>query len=518
MRQNSALKTALRYFTFVGLLAAFPATAMPATHYVWCGASFNGDGSSFQNPSGAGQPGAFTDLPTSLVRGDTYYIAGSSSCTYGKTSGKTYREFNDDDSGGLTISVIHATAANSGSVTGWQAPFGTTPAKWAMDNTWINGWLLRYGHYTFDGQFGSGENNDSYGFLLQTDLSSMTAGGSFIFVGNGTEMAVNNVTFRHVEIDGTNCCGIPSSQAGWNGVFFTSTSGYTYDAWDFSQDYIHDISAVPYSATNVTNLTIENSVMARNRSTSQQHAEGLSAKPVVNLISRYNVWEDIQGTGVYIALSGSSANWQVYGDVVLTTTGFGYGSGVAYVNAGSPGGSLNGLTFYNNTIYNIKGGSDAGVHCDSQSAGCSNFDVQNNLWYQNDPVLIVETGGICSSACTHDYNTILNGSLSATTQEPNETVIARGAANPFAAPSSKNFQLLADMGSASNSGLATAQGHAISGWGSLPSGCTVGVNCFNVDPLGNLRGLDGTVDRGAFEFTAVTLPNPPTGLTVTGVH
>src|SRR5438445_11254219 len=93
---------AWRYSFLVFLLLAFPDVSFAANHYVWCGASGTASGADFTNAS--------TDLPSRLTRGDTYYVAGSNSCTYG------VHTFNDAPSGTRVISIIKATAANSVSI------------------------------------------------------------------------------------------------------------------------------------------------------------------------------------------------------------------------------------------------------------------------------------------------------------------------------------------------------------------------------------------------------------------
>jgi hypothetical protein len=49
------------------VLIALPTMASAANHYVRAGASGNGSGADWTN--------AYTDLPGSLTRGDTYYVA-----------------------------------------------------------------------------------------------------------------------------------------------------------------------------------------------------------------------------------------------------------------------------------------------------------------------------------------------------------------------------------------------------------------------------------------------------------
>ena len=71
-----------------------------------------------------------------------------------------------------------------------------------------------------------------------------------------------------------------------------------------------------------------------------------------------------------------------------------------------------------------------------------------------------------------------------------------------------NFTLIAD----------TTAGFSIPNWSNTPSGCTSGTNCEDTDPLGVVRGTDGTIDRGAFQIGGTGgAPAPPTNLTA-NVH
>src|SRR6059036_1896844 len=88
-------------FSFV---VAMPAQA--ANHYVRSGATGTGTGADWTN--------AFTALPATLVRGDTYYIAA------GTYSGYT---FNTPVSGTTLITVKAATIADHGTSVGWSDAF-----------------------------------------------------------------------------------------------------------------------------------------------------------------------------------------------------------------------------------------------------------------------------------------------------------------------------------------------------------------------------------------------------------
>src|SRR5216110_695877 len=84
-----------------------PTTSWAANHYVRAAATGNGSGSDWTN--------AYTKLPVSLVRGDTYCVAGG---TY-----LELHDFNDTESGTSVITVKAATIGDHGTNTGWNDAF-----------------------------------------------------------------------------------------------------------------------------------------------------------------------------------------------------------------------------------------------------------------------------------------------------------------------------------------------------------------------------------------------------------
>jgi len=424
-----------------------------ATKYVWCGATGTGTGADFTN--------AYTDLP-SLVRGDTYVVAGSTTCTYPE------HNFNTAESGTTLITVRHANATDDGGVAGWQASFGTATAKWSSAR-----WIFRQGYYLMDGRFGTPGTAGSFGFLLQHDLSVSQLSAAFVFFGNG-DPTTNNITIKYVEIDGVACCSIPDATQGTNA--FECGRESTGNAVLFDHVYAHDLTGGPFIFADWSNVTIQYSWFARNRSTPAQHSEGISANNLDNLISRYNVWESISGTGVWVALNFLNDNWQIYGERVFAVpnqgrcdaTGCAYGSGALTTNAISPDGLTN-LKFYNNSFSGIKNtaGNASGVHCLGGTI-CTAWDVKNNLWWDSGDADLGLPG-------EHDYNTLLDTSkASGITLGANDSETPTGASNPFVNSAAKNFHLIANTTAGTN--LSTP---------------------YNFDPDGVVR---STWSRGAFEY------------------
>ena len=111
MTHSRPAKCVIPWCIFLALMFVSPAVCFAANHYVWCGAGGSGSGNDWSN--------AFTDLPVSLVRGDTYVVAGNSVCRY------NFHLFNDAVSGTSVITVRKANAAQDSGVAGWQSSFET---------------------------------------------------------------------------------------------------------------------------------------------------------------------------------------------------------------------------------------------------------------------------------------------------------------------------------------------------------------------------------------------------------
>lgn len=128
------------------LLLCVPAYG--ANHYVREGASGNNDGTDWTN--------AWTSLPSTLTRGDTYYIADG---TYGSYT------FDDAESSTSVITIKKATEASHGTETGWDSGYGDGQAVFSTTGNWTLQFQRDY--YIFDGQVASDPaDSATYGFKV----------------------------------------------------------------------------------------------------------------------------------------------------------------------------------------------------------------------------------------------------------------------------------------------------------------------------------------------------------------
>ena len=135
MKRKGIGKNFLVFGIFLFLIVSVSA----ANHYVRQGAS--GNGNDWSN--------AYGSLPSTLVRGDTYYVADGSYGGYG---------FNDADSGTTLITIKKATASDHGTSTGWQSSFGDGQVIFTSTISFSSG------YYVLDGQTGGGPGSWKSGF------------------------------------------------------------------------------------------------------------------------------------------------------------------------------------------------------------------------------------------------------------------------------------------------------------------------------------------------------------------
>lgn len=563
----------MRRLIFIFALLCSPAFA--ATHYVWCGASGSATGADFTN--------AKTTFPTSgtLVRGDTYVVAGTVSCTY-----PSYI-FNDVDSGTTVITIRKAQASLDSGVAGWQASFGTAVADWtdtpqADPLTGTNAtWQFCSDYYTIDGITGNTDpitGPSGQGFKLGTQNKKIAG---IINIGNAgcanNPAGLTDLSFSHLDVGGTagspapyfpaavtSCSysggnatiGIGGSLggivgdviAGWTSAgaivfqnianssisssqvivplgstpcatlafvaldffpgysfFITNNSNLneTFTNITIQTSYLHD-EAEAIRVTNGYTVNILNNYTARNRFTPTQHGsmiqvnEGANATVSGPVTIAYNFTLDPSGTATYVHLGqptacgsncGTINGYYIYGNIITCDAGTSaYTSpGCGAVGTISDNGGQNivqNALFYGNTIANQPG--PVGVNL--TNAG-STATAENNIFYNitgTNAVRLQANGGL-----TFDYNMMLNSTLLfSITCQTHDFCTTSGTADPFVNDAIYNFKLLADQSGATTAGNITAQGLALS----AP---------YNLDFLGNTRGVDGTWERGAYEFSSV---------------
>lgn len=401
-----------------------------ANHYVLQSATGSADGSDWTN--------AWTTLPATLTRGDTYYIADGTYIGY---------TFNDDVSGTDLITIKKATSADHGTETGWDSSYGDGVAEFTskleFDTSY---WLL-------DGAVGSGTSG--YGFKITT-TDTLTA-SKLILVDNGSDyITVQYVEMEHAGEDtGLNqdCVYIVDSDNG----------GSSYIT--ISHCYMHDVNRVMMLLNWTTHLTIEYCYFKNRHDNSDPaiHGEaiainysGLSAGTVI----KYCTFENIDGTGIVVIKDSIQSGFQVFGNLFFVS-----GEASRYTPSqgticDTGGDTTTNVKFHNNTMVDISG--STGVNWLNDA---TDNEAYNNLWFNCESITF---GNVA-----HDYN-----AFETTEGEDHEQIGITSAI--FSDYAGDDFTLSGATDAGDN---------------------TIGAT-YNTDMLGNTRGADSVWDRGAYEYVA----------------
>jgi len=457
-----------RLFLLLTLLS-FPLAVGAADHFIRDGAT----GGSCTDWTTAN---ACDNLPATLTRGDTYYIADGSYGAY---------TFNDAVSGTTLITIKKAIESDHGTSTGWLSSYGDGSADFTDWNFFTSYWEA-------DGQVGQWAdarlgvpavpNFVAYGFRILKNTQS--SGDKLIEIGVEAT-PVTNVTIRHTEMAYTNT---PRMSGNW------AQDQFIIIAWAddvlINFCWLHDAGAPSLILADASNFTMEFSVMERNGhaaiaegfppETEQggpMHASNIGGD---NHVFRYNIIRDWRSTGALnIHAEGAGiTNFKVYGNW-FTTTGYWASpseaddeNGVVSAVTATSG---NTAFVYNNTFVDIDYG------CTIMNFGSfTSRDIRNNIFYNCRTCS--QSGGVCTDGdpvlpplATHDFNWFFNSG------EPwSETNEQDGTGDPFVNLSINDYHLAA----ATDAGDTTIGGE------------------FDTDPDGLTRGADGTWDRGALEFVA----------------
>jgi hypothetical protein len=428
------------------LLLALPASA--ANHFVSPNGAGTKSGADWTN---ACQGFIGSCLPTSLVRGDTYYVADSDGVNYPNV------DFNKAVSGSLVITIRKCTTTDgvSSGAAGYASTLCDGFAKWS--GALSSGDMVSFstGFWTFDGITPQTRwATTGFGFRVDTSVSTNAA----VYLGGS-----NNLV-RNVEIIGDNGDGNGAQAGGGNkGVFFGPSVGSTGNH-TVEYIYTHDNGSQPTFIVSNGN-TLQYSRIERNESTAGDHSEGTyissldNATPVTNTTIRYNFYKNIEGTGD-IAM-GPVNTVAVYGNVFWGTTGIaggGIGNGVitrfTQWNVAT-------VVVYNNTCVDA-------VKCVSFFVGgdvgtTSSVTSRNNLSYN--------TTMNNDNVTSHDYSWCQTSDAFC----PAEANLQTSSSNPFVNYSGGDFHLAADTNA----------------WTALSSP-------YNVDADGVTR----TSSRGALQFVS----------------
>jgi hypothetical protein len=211
--------------------------------------------------------------------------------------------------------------------------------------------------------------------------------------------------------------------------------------------------------------------------------------PIVGLTEFNNVYRDIQGTAVWGIEDGPqvASDIYLYNNFIISTS-----PRESWMTLGINNGTLsclNGSTcsnvyYVNNTHVNTWGARIVPSYQDSGTT-TSNFNIQNNLWYN----MINSGGPITKPNGTESNNSFLNSGTGICFSGSSD-VCTQTSANPFTNSANFDYTLASDAADWNNR-------------------MTLG-SPYNMDAAGDAF----TSDRGAYQFgTTTTQVNPPTGLT-----
>ena len=450
-------------------------TAFAACHTVTPSGSGGKTGADWNN--------AYAGIPSTLVRGDIYYLADGSYPGY---------TISQAASGTSTIEFRKAQSYDNCTSTGWNtSTMGSGQAIFTGATYIQTSYLVFNGNGTLTeagcgGALGS-SNSITAGPPTPSDcgISMNNYGRSnsiMLYIQSGT-----NLTFKYMEIEGS------GDNTGDQHEIFGPISGATNNL--FSHLYLHYAGCV-FMQDLGSNTTVDHSYFWGTEVNGGSACHGQAEFEIGgtnNGVRSNNVYRDITGTAIwtFAASVGHNDNWKFYNNVVYwSSPKLSFNPGLSDAALDCINGNLcTNFTFVQNTIANCYSGAvfgcQGGIGFADGASGCSAV-VENNVWYGN-------TGGIGLTQCgsmtlTEDYNSFVNtGGFHGGSHDVS---VSSGAPNPFVSwPSNAvNFNLVSDN-SDWNSRLA------------LGAPYTLDVN-----------GNNFTTDRGAYQFMSSSAPAPPTGL------
>jgi hypothetical protein len=343
----------MRFWITVAL-ALSALTTHAADRYVRPGASGNGSGLDWAN--------AYPSLPSSLVRGDTYWLADGN---YGS------RTFND--AGTATITLRKATPAAHGTNTGWSDAYGAGQATFT-DMT------FNYGDYVIDGakrNEGNWTDSASYGIRNFGSVYSSRLSSS-------SGSCADNLTLRYIDIGAQVGSGISSAPS--SGLYLGGFGGGSLacENWIVHRSHIHN-TMIHVQCAGCSGLLVEYTHLGTGWGKEAIRGQVYAA----NMIVRHSVFKDScqrnpsesgSGCTAEIAIWDGSGfdNNEVYGNVFYKTTSEHNSGGVVVIGGNGTswvGPSANNAKVYNNTISGYQDGT-AAILINGGNGAC-----RNNLWH-----------------------------------------------------------------------------------------------------------------------------------------
>lgn len=490
---NSKVKIALLFLALaLTMILSSAGNAQAGTaHYVRAGATGTNNGSDWNN--------AFTTLPATLVRGDTYYVADGNYASY---------TFDDPVSGTSVITIKKATASDHGTGTGWNVAYGDGQAVFADYIAFKTSYYLLDGNGTHTIP---SSNSSNYGFKIS---STAIANHSGVIRFGDYGYTVSNITVRYTHV--YNAYSAKDGNYDTISIRFYPTNSQTYIKIQNSFLENSGCDGIQISASSY--LLFERNYIKKlglfYSPSGQPDYHGQTVQIFYggsNIIFRHNIWEANEGQGL-IAMGENAAstveNIRFYGNVVFNkygsiksgsnpeTAGFNTGGGI--VGDSWTEGTTRNVYVYNNTIVNVGGETKTypnGITVNQSTAqfrmpaNASNIYSYNNLCYKCTSTVYTGFDG---------YGYHASGGKEGMGGTSEQTGLA---SSIFQNYTGNDFRLA----SATEAGLTLAtqlwwSGGADSFFGTVDS---------VVDMYGKIRGLDGTWDRGAYEYGMDQMQPPP---------
>lgn len=441
----------------LSLLILLPLNIFAANNYIRAGASGDNDGTNWTN--------AYTTLPKTYKRGDTYYIASG---TYNGNWA-----INSAESGSTWTYIIKATVAGHGTDTGWIDSY-------AIGQAVINGSLtINNSYIEIDGVTGS--KNSGHG--IKVSHSTCANAGNVIHLETGK----SHIHLHHIEAAGS---GFSYGATGCDG-FYQNNQTATGDV-HVSFSWIHEVTRNGLTLGNhqgtgwsdaSLGFLFENNRLERTGGCTDPdiHGQGVQAGYAATQsyhVYRNNVFIDILGSANIAYLGDTTnSNIRIYNNIFASTNRPAYWSSPGVIWTKDIGATMTGMGIYNNTFYNVR-------LAQIQIWPTGSNESKNNLWI-NCEFTAGHTGVLSQNNAY--YGNVGAGVPSGETGQQNETSM------PVVNAAAYDFRLVA-------------------GAKSIDSGASLSSN-FTTDILGSSRPRGAGWDIGAYEFR-ILRPRAPDNIVV----
>lgn len=393
--------------------------------------------------TGADWNNALAGLPSTLTRGDIYYLADGS---YGSYS------FNTAASSTTTVEIRKAQSYDNCTSTGWntstmgsaQADFSGSPG-FSISSSYLI--LNGNGQQTAAGCGSAPGSTVSAAPPTPTDCGIKVTDTA----NEGVALDSSNVTLEYVELLGSGT----NNDSSLAEVFGNTPAGPS----TFTHLYGHNAGCVYFQYAG-SNRTVSHSYFWGTEvegNASACHGQYSFDISMSNGVEHANVYRDITGTAAftYASFSGQQGvvnNMQIYDNVFYNSSPasswspfFSDGTISCIANSGTgETEQCSNITMSQNTFINLSSNSGVNNDCTDGCGAGSSYIIQNNLWYTGAMPVFTTAA---PATYTQSYNSCLGGSCPSDT---NNVSVPSSPPNPFVNWTAGNFALASDAANWNN--------------------------------------------------------------------